>query len=87
MAHSPRAPACLLVMCGIPGAGKTHLADALLGQAAIDSVASTEVLIHTITFDEFGKRQGVMAPFDPKAWRVRQLAVSVASLTCSLPLP
>lgn len=47
--NPPRAPVCLLLLCGLPGAGKTSLARALEEQAAQNCVEA-----RLINFDEHG---------------------------------
>lgn len=81
--HTHRAPVCLLLLCGLPGAGKTSLARALVDQAAQQGVD-----VRLISFDELGCQpshpgssagaasSGAASSFDAAAWQqARQRAM------------
>jgi predicted ATPase len=64
-----KAPACLLLLCGLPAAGKTTLARALAQRAHMDG-ASCGVRVAHVCFDDYQQAGG---GFEPAAWKVRAL--------------
>ena len=60
-----KAPCCVLVLCGIPGSGKSHLA-AKLAASAPQHGLGTVTVIH---FDSY--TSDLTEEFDPETWKVR----------------
>ncbi|KAL4457604.1 hypothetical protein ABPG75_012469 [Micractinium tetrahymenae] len=87
--HAPRAPVCLLLLCGLPGAGKTSVARILAQQASQQGLE-----VRLISFDELGCQPSGSGggtagdsdgseSFDATAWqqaRLRALAAVEAAL-------
>ena len=75
----PAGRLCLLVLCGLPGAGKSSLARDLLAEAAearhqvqegLGETAAAALLLHVVEFDEVERGLcGEHAAFDPAVWR------------------
>ena len=63
-----KAPACLLLLCGLPAAGKTTLARALARHAEQESAGCGVRVVH-ICFDEYQQAGG---SFEPARWKVRR---------------
>ena len=80
---SGRAPACLLILCGLPGAGKTSLASLIAEEAFAQGVH-----VANVCFDQLGcqpsdaggggEGSGSTPEFTPDAWQAaREAALSV----------
>ena len=67
-----KARCCLLVLCGIPGAGKSKIAAALLSTAK--AVGDVDACV--VEFDKQGPLEPTTAAslqeFDPEKWKVRE---------------
>lgn len=63
-----KAPACLLLLCGLPAAGKTALARAMTQHVQLQA-ASCGVRVTHVCFDDYQQAGG---SFEPAAWKVRQ---------------
>ena len=62
-----KANCCLLLICGIPGSGKSRIAAALLSAAAADGVAAS-----VIDFDKQTPLETLgEGEFNPEKWKVR----------------
>ena len=62
-----KAPACLLLLCGLPAAGKTTLAQAMAQHAMHEAPSSLRVA--HVCFDDY---QQAGSTFEPAAWKVRR---------------
>jgi hypothetical protein len=84
-----KARKCLLVMCGIPGAGKSSLAEALVAPAAAASVAISIINFDDHMAQETEHNHANNDEFDPEQWKVMKRmhhGLQVAS-TNSRPCP
>ena len=63
-----RAPACLLLLCGLPAAGKTTLARAMAQHAHTEGGGCGMRVTH-VCFDDY---QPAGSTFEPAAWKVRR---------------
>ena len=69
---SSESTSCIIVLCGLPGAGKTTLAQSLLTRSTDD-----ELKIQVVSFDKMwhseaktgGKAQDPTVDFDPSVWK------------------
>jgi GTPase SAR1 family protein len=64
-----KASACLLLLCGLPAAGKTTLARAVAQHAQREG-ATCGVRVAHVCFDDYQQAGG---GFEPAAWKVRAL--------------
>lgn len=74
-----KAQKCLLVLCGIPGAGKSSLAQAMAGLASAAGVATSIINFDDHLVQEADTDASATLEFDPEQWKVR----IVQFITCS----
>lgn len=65
--NEAKAPACLLLLCGLPAVGKTTLARALAQHAQQQGYRCGVRVLH-VCFDDFQQAGG---RFHPESWKVR----------------
>ncbi|KAK9813223.1 hypothetical protein WJX72_010984 [[Myrmecia] bisecta] len=92
MSGSPPSPcqitasACLLVLCGLPAAGKTTIAIALAAAAAGQSVKTEVVCFDDAHPQGTGSSESAIQAFDPTLWKAsRQAAICKVQQLLSAP--